>query len=354
MSARANWRTPAANRIDVDAEGDRIAWLRERRNGIGGTDAAALLGVHVTTTMSTAPDYTPDHVFLDKTSTDEPVEDDKAIYAFGHALEPALLARAEEAFGITTRPGGFYRHKEEPWRYANPDALASDGGIVECKTASRRAESAEKWMAGDVSPHAYVQTQHYLAVTGRARSYYSVAIRDDYANWEAVPRAMWREPWFAEMAVKEFVQVGPVERDEAVITHILDVEREFWGYVEAGELPPGFGASLAVAERFPVGVKDLEVEAAVPAMTLDDLARLAVVKAEQARLKSEREAIENRIRAEIGSSEYLTVGGVRRMRWSSFLSSSTDYKSLAADHPDLVAAYTTRRPQRRLTHMESK
>lgn len=347
--ARANWRTPDATKSDVDENSDRLAWLKERRNGVGGTDAAALLGVHVSLSMPTAKDVTPAHVFADKTASGEPVEDDKPIYAFGHALEPVLLARAEEQFGITTRRGGLYRNKSEPWRYANPDALASDGGIVECKTASRRAEAAEKWLAGDVSPHAYIQTQHYLAVTGRSHSYYSVAIRDDYSNWETVPRHLWGEPWFADMAVKEFVQVGPVERDEAVIAHILDTEREFWGYVQAGVLPDNYAADLTPVERFPVGRKDIDVEAVIPEMTADDLARLAAIKEQQTALGDERAAIEARIKAEIGDGEYLTVGGTRRMRWSSLLASQFDKDRFGKEHPELLAAYTTRRPQRRLT-----
>lgn len=346
---RANWRTPDATLIDVDENADRMVWLKERRNGIGGTDAAAIMGVHVTLGMSTAKDVTPADIFLDKTSTSDPVEDDKSIFAFGHMLEPVLMQHAVERFGITTRPGGFYRNKAEAWRYANPDGLSSDGGIVECKTASRRSESADKWLAGDVSPHAYIQTQHYLAVTGRSHSYYSVAIRDDFANWEAVPRHLWGEQWFADMAVKQFVQVGPVERDEAVIAHILDAEREFWGHVRAGVLPDNYAAALTPADRFPVGRKDIDVEAVIPEMTTDDLARLAVIKDQQTALADERSAIEARIKSEIGDAEYLTVGGSRRMRWSSYLASQFDKDRFGKDHPDLLRAYTTRRPARRLT-----
>ncbi len=345
---RANWRTPDATRVDIDEHADRLAWLKERRNGIGGTDAAALMGVHISLSMSTAVDVTPGDIFLDKTSTHEPVEDDKAIFAFGHLLEPTLARKAEDRWGITTRPGGFYRSKKEPFLYANPDFLASDGGIVEGKSASNRSKAAPKWLAGDISEHAYIQTQHYLAVTGRTHSYYSVAIRDDYSGWESVPRHLWTEPWFADLAVKEFVQVGPVERNDAVIEEMLAIEREFWAAVQEGVMPEHIAASLTATQRHPVAVKDLEVEPAIPEMAADDIARLDTLRRQIKEFVAEKAAIEDRIKSEIGSAEYLVINGARRARWRSIAKTDFDKKSLAADHPDLVEKYTTRGTQRRL------
>lgn len=352
MTGRANWRTPDATKTKVDEHADRIGWLRQRRNGIGGTDAAALLGVHVSLEMSTAKvKVTPGRVFLDKTATDEPHEDDKPIFAYGHAMEPRLMAEAEARFGITTKPGGFYRNKAEPWRYANPDALSSDGGIVEGKTCSHRSKAAAKWLAGDVSPHAFIQTQHYLAVTGRAHSYYSVAVRDDFTKWDRVDRALWGEEWFADMSVKEFVQVGPIARDEAVIAHLLDVEREFWAYVQSGVMPDHLADDLRPDERYTVATPDRDVEPPIPEMFNDDLARLARIKAQQTALGEQRETIEDRIKAAIGDGEYLTLGGVRRVRWATTKGrASFDRKTFRKDHPDLDAQYAeVGEPGRRLT-----
>ncbi|MFT4288135.1 YqaJ viral recombinase family protein [Nocardioides sp.] len=351
--ARANWRTPDAVRVDVDEHADRLAWLKERRAGIGGTDAAVLMGMHVSLTMSTVADVTPAHVFLSKTATDEPVEDDKNIFAFGHAMEPALIARVEDRYGLTVRPGGFYRHKADEWRYANPDGLASDGGLVECKTASHRSKAGAKWLAGDLSEHAWAQSQHYLAVTGRTHTYYSVGIRDDTTGWESVPRHLWGEPWFAEMAVREWVQVGPIPRDEDFISALIEREREFWGYVVAGDLPESLAAGIPAAERWPVAVPDFEVAAAIPDMTLDDLARLGIIKTEQAKLAEERAAIEGRIKSEIGRGEFLTAGGHRVARWQTVSKSDFDKKSFGMEYPDLLEQFTRRGTARRLTILGS-
>ena len=353
-SNRANWRTPDATKVDVDENADRDAWLRERRDGIGGTDAAAIMGVHVTTTLTSVPDVTAAHVFADKVSPDDPVEEDKAIYHLGHVMEDQLLAVAAERFDIRTRPAGFYRHNERWWQYANPDALTSDGGLAECKTVGRRTQAADKWAAGDVSDHAYIQGQHYLAVTGRSHIYYTVGIRDDYSGWDKIPRHLWTEPWFAAMAIKDWFQVGPIERDEAVIAALIEAEAELWDAVQVGEMPDHIAATLHYAERFPSGAKDQDVAAAIPERVTDDLAKLREVKRRQDDLAAERKAIEDRVKAEIGGGEYLTVDGTRVARWRTQTTSKFDKAGLAAEAADLVARHTHKKTQRVFTLLDTE
>lgn len=318
---RANWRTPDATRVDVDEATDRLAWLNERRNGIGGTDAAVLMGTHV-------GGVTPRDVFRDKTATDEPSELDLPMFRFGHMLEPRLLVEAADKHGIQVRPGGLYRNKAETWRYANPDALTSDGGILECKTTGTTTKHYKVWKSGDISPHAYDQAQHYLAVTGRAHVRFVVGVNPP--GWRDLPESEWVD------AVEEILHVGPIERDEARIAEILEAERDFWACVVAGELTTRW------APR--------EVEADIPEMVADDIARLVAIKAQQAELKREREAIEKRFRGAIGDEGgFLTVNGTPRISLTTYEADTFDKTAFGEAHPDLLAEFTVKAPRTRLS-----
>lgn len=318
---RANWRTPDATLTEADENADRTEWLRQRRRGIGGTDAAVLMGTHVAK-------MTPAEVFEQKMATDEPRERDVAHFRFGHMLEPRLLAEAADHHGISVRPAGFYRHKVEPWRYANPDALTSDNGILECKTTGAKTPAADAWRAGIVSDHAYDQGQYYLAVTGRAHVRYVVGINPP--GWTKRPESEWVD------GVTEILHVGPIARDEERIAAILEAARDFWACVEAGTLSTRW--------------KPREVEAAIPDMVRDDLARLRIVKEQQKRLADERGAIERRITSEIGTDGgYLTVGGEQVARWTVYLADTFDKKAFEAAHPDIAEKFTTTSERRRFS-----
>lgn len=318
---RANWRTPDAVKIDVDENVDRLAWLRERRYGIGGTDAAALMGTHV-------GKMTPVDVFAEKMRTDEPREADLAHFRFGHLLEPRLMAEAGDHHGVTVRRGGLFRNKAERWRYANPDGLTSDGGILECKTTGRDTAAAHAWREGIVSDHAYDQTQHYLAVTGRSHARFVVGINPP--GWTKMDESEWVD------AVTEVIHVGPIDRDEERIAAILAAERDFWACVEAGELSTRW--------------KPREVEAMVPEMVEDDIARLETIKYQQKVLAEERSAIEDRLKGEIGTEGgFLTVDGRPVARWSVFDQERFDTKAFKEAHPDLAAEFTRTRTERRFS-----
>lgn len=353
MTAATLALVPDADLVDVDVEADRIAWLKERRNGLGGTDAAALLGVHTSLTIASARDVTPADVFLDKTSTAEPAEDDKAIFALGHAAEPYLLGLVRERWGVDVQPGGMYRNKTEPFRYANPDGLTDNRGLVECKTVSNRGANVGTWLAGGVTDHAYVQGQHYLAVTGLEHVYYAVGVRNDFSGWDNVPRHLWTEPWFMDMAFKDYILVGPVVRNEQTIEALLEAEREFWDAVVSGVMPDDVAAQVNPSALYREAVPELDADALVPQLTQDDLDRLAVVKAEQKLLAAERDRIEDRLRSAIGSAEYLRVDGARRVRWQNVVAGKFDTKAFKADHPDLYAEYVRRSSSRRLSVLEA-
>lgn len=328
--SRADWKLPNGT-VTLPADSSRLTWLRERRNGVGGTDAAAIMGVHVSASV--------DDVYLQKMDSAEPVESDAPVLAFGHALEPFLVAEVADRHSVRTRNVGLVRAKSDRWRYASPDGLTSDGGVLECKTAGRRTEAAEQWAAGEIPGHAYVQGQHYLMVTGRSHLYYSVGIRNDYAPWEEVPRRWWGTEWFRSLALVDSFVTGRVDRDEAFIDELFAAEWEFWRAVLEGDVPPAGPSSNAAGRTVDRALPGSSVEALIPDLVVGAREELRQVKTRQAELAKERKRLESALKDEMGEAEFLTADGVPIARWRNVEAVRLDQKSLKADHPELVADY---------------
>ena len=102
----------------------------------------------------------------------------------------------------------------------------------------------------------------------------------------------------------------------------------------------------------------------VPEIILDDLARLAELKAGAAAIGDEQKQIEARIKATVGDREYLTVEGRPVVRWQSVAGRRTFDKAAAVKTlaerigktpPEVEAEFTKQgAPTRRLSLIEQK
>lgn len=79
--------------------------------------------------------------------------------------------------------------------------------------------------------------------------------------------------------------------------------------------------------------------------TIRELQELRRMKEE---LDAEITALEDRIKADMGSREQLTAGAFR-VTWKAVTTSRLDSKSLLADEPDLCKRYMKQRSVRRFT-----
>lgn len=151
---------------DLAAPG-RAEWLARRRQGIGGSDIAAILGLNRYTT--------PLQVWLDKVQGADDVDNDAM--EWGRRLESVVAAKfADEHPELTVLPSpGLIADPDVPIFLATPDNLIGQGdGILECKTAGERA--GEAW-DDDATPDAYVmQLQWYLGVAGESRGWIACLI----------------------------------------------------------------------------------------------------------------------------------------------------------------------------------
>ena len=138
----------------------REEWLAERRTGIGGSDAAAVLGI--------SPWSTPVDVWLDKTGRSAPKEETEAM-RIGTELEDFVARRYEQETGRTVQR--YNRMLHRGCLLGNFDRLVvPEGGkvashmgeirtdtLLECKTASRDWD-------GEVPLYYQTQVMHYMGL----------------------------------------------------------------------------------------------------------------------------------------------------------------------------------------------
>lgn len=138
---------------------ERIAWLESRRNGIGSSDAPAILGL---SKWKTALD-----VYLAKIN---PVPSDGGMMTgpqeWGHRMEPAIAGAIMDHTGWKLEKVPTLAHREHQFLIASPDRVNQDGELIEIKT-SMRSEGWGEPETADIPQAYWIQCQHQLEVADR-------------------------------------------------------------------------------------------------------------------------------------------------------------------------------------------
>lgn len=297
----------------------RDDWLAVRKNGIGGSDAAAAVGL--------SPYQSPLELWLIKTGRDanlpRPDPNDTTSPTFwGNLLEPIVAASYTKQTGNRVRRvNAVLRHQSIPWMIANIDREVvgcRDVQLLECKTAGEFG--ARLWRDG-VPDSVQIQVAHQLAVTGKQAA--DVAV----------------------LLCGQKLEVHRVERDDALIARLIELEAAFWQFVETDTPPPADGsdsADRALRCLYPGagGTVDFTDDRRLSSVFADLVAVRADIDARQdveAKLKQtiqESMGEADRAMFETGEVSY------RRSKDGS----SIDLKRLLADHPHLAAQYAITKP----------
>ena len=293
-------------------------WLEYRRLGIGGSDASVVCGINRY--------KSPVELWLDKTSQLPPQEAGEAAY-WGTQLEPFVRSEFTKRTGIEVRQVKELLQSEEyPFMLANLDGICEvpDVGtcIFEAKTAS--AYKAGEWE--DTIPDEYMlQVQHYMAVTGYAGTYIAVLIGGNTFKWRFV------------------------ERDEELISMLIELESAFWNHVRDSTPPPLDGSDASakfLAERFHDSIPKSHITLPDPAA---DLLSQYDEACEQLEIVTERkQKAENLLKEMMGENEVGTTGD-RIVTWKSVSQERLDSKTLKAEHPALYKKYANKSSYRRFT-----
>ena len=293
-------------------------WLEHRKLGIGGSDASVVCGINKY--------KSPVELWMDKTGQIPPQEAGEAAY-WGTQLESIVRAEFTKRTGIeVTKPTAILQSEEHPFMLANLDGTCEvpDFGtcIFEAKTAS--AYKAGEWE--DTIPDEYMcQLQHYLAVTGYQGAYIAVLIGGNTFRWKFV------------------------ERDEELISMLIELESAFWNHVQEGTPPPLDGSDAAakfLSERFPSSKPQSQI--VLPDTAADLLAQYDDACAELEVVTERKQKAENLLKEMIGDNEVGITAG-RVITWKSVAQERLDSKTLKAEHPALCKKYTNKTSYRRFT-----
>ena len=320
LKAEKPLRTRPALKLVKTNDLNREQWLNVRKGGIGSSDAAAAVGLN--------PYKSQLELWMEKTGRDDnlpkvdPYDESSPMY-WGTLLEPIVAAHYTRRTGNKVRRiNAVWQHPYQPWMLANLDREvmgAPDVQILECKTAG--INGARLWKDG-VPEYVQLQVMHQLAVTGHKAADVAVLIGG------------------------QELQVHRIERDEALIQHLVELERRFWGYVERNEAPPADGsdsADLALRCLYPKDggqvldlSQDLEMSAA-----FSDLLAVRQVLSAHTQLEAQ---LKQRIQQRMGeASQAIFDGG--DVTWKRSKDTTVlDTASLCKEQPELVQRYSLPKP----------
>lgn len=198
----------------------REAWLEARGRRIGGSDAAALLGLN--------PWKNNVELWEEKTGRREPEDiGDKPCVKYGNAAEPLIrhmytLDRPD--IRVIYEENNLWVDDGKPYAHASLDGWLVDmegrRGILEIKTSTASSSAAAQKWKGGIPDNYYCQCLHYLMVTGWDFVDLRALIRytDDYA------------------AVRDY----RIERADVLedVAELEKAEKEFYKTLDS-DTPPG-------------------------------------------------------------------------------------------------------------------
>lgn len=267
--AKASYACPDAKLI-LRADAPLEEWLEVRRQGIGGSEVSALVGLN---RWDSAYD-----VWAKKLGYAPATESNHAM-RMGHLLEPVVRTLFVEDTGIKVRQAGLMRSKQYPFMQCTVDGLTPDGGLFEAKSSTGwlRVE----WEDDQVPDHAELQVQHNMAVTGRSHAWVSGLLDG-----------------------REFF-TRRVERDENLIAQLIDIEQRFWESNILGDTAPDVThVSLSgLKETFSQGADTISYQPRELVMQLRE--RFAAAKANIKAAEADKDQIEAEFRLLFGEHSRL-------------------------------------------------
>lgn len=244
--------------------------------GIGGSEAAAVLGVH--------PWISPLALYLRKLKQ-MPEQESSPRMQWGLDLEDAVATYYERETGrMTIKPPSFtiYRSQDHPFMQATIDRLIEPidkrgRGVLQIKTAGPGQIS--DWQE-EIPVYIQVQIQHEMLVTGNAWGSLAVFFGD-----------------YRDLIVD-------VERNDRFCNMLIEKCAEFWERIQSQDPPPvdhSESSKEALQYQYP---KDTGASIALPGEALHWDQELQEIKAQEKDLRKRKTELENKIKAEIELASY--------------------------------------------------
>lgn len=282
---------------------DHSAWLEMRNKGIGGSEAAVVIGM--------SKWKSPFQLWLEKTGQVEPedISDKECVY-WGNVLEQAVADRFSELTGKKVRKQGMLQDEQYPFIFANVDRwVIGENAGLECKTTN--AFNKEEWEGDNIPDSYYCQCQWYMGVTGAERWYIACLIGGQNFVWKEVARC------------------------EEDITALRNAVIDFWNKVENNIMPAVDGSEDCKKALSNIYEANHDLSIALPHVAEEAIENYIDVKNKIKELEEIQTLYQNQIMSMLGEAEIGTVGE-HKVTWKQSAARITvDSKKLKAEYPDI-------------------
>lgn len=328
----------APYRVVLPASADRAEWLHARRDGVGSSDVAAIMGV---SSWGSAQ-----HVYYDKRG-ELPADDDAGEAALWGSLDEETTARewARRNRSVVRRIGLIAS------RAADHHRCTLDRQVRECPLDRDRAEVCaleikhrSAWLAGkwkrQIPDDVLAQVLWQIHVTGYDHIHVACRIGgNDYRQYVVRRR--------------DHVQL---------IGDIVTVVDRAWADIKAGNVPPLTGEEptgplLDLYEQLHPnrsGLIHLDTYPAQSLAVVEDLKEYEVQRLTEAAAKKAKEAAKTRLIGRLADKEAAVLGDEVAYGWTAtnrdgepLARTHVDLERLAELWPDAYADCVTQKPQRR-------
>lgn len=191
----------------IQIEPNTLEWLQARKSGIGGSDAAASIGL--------SRWKTPYQLWQEKLQPFVDNNPSSVQLRLGHVLEPFVRQLYTEETGNVVRvPEGILQHSTYLFMLATIDGFVSNDTIVEIKTAKLSYEWGESG-TDEVPVNYLIQCQHNMCVA-KAKICHLVV-------------------WFKDI---DQMRIYIIKADEELQQMLVQRETTFWECVQSRTEPP--------------------------------------------------------------------------------------------------------------------
>ncbi len=318
--------------------------LLERRKGLGGSDASAVVGL--------SKYATPLDIYLDKT-TDVVKETTEAMRR-GTILEPFVRSLYEKETGHTVQEiCQTERHKEHTFMLANLDGvLPSERALVEFKTANYTTKKNWGTPGSDEIPQEYlIQVSHYAAVMDIDTVHIGVLFGDETLFKSFRVLQDFQRTYGCDLPL-DYIGVDfsiyTYQRNRELERKLINKERSFWfDHVEKRIAPsPQAGNIDDLLKAYPVAEDQTVQVGEEEARKIQELADLKQKKKE---IEDQEEAIKASVVSLFGSASSLVDSSNKLLAtWKNKTRTLFNRSDFSKEHPDLCQTFMTQSTTREL------
>lgn len=278
---------------------NREEWLKLRTRYIGGSDAAAVVGLN---------EYMSPYALWCEKRGIGPVFEGNLRTEVGTYLEDFVAQKFEEETGKKVRKSNFsFVNDEFPWAIADVDRfVVGEDAILECKVVNEL--QLKHYADGDYPARFYCQCQHYMAVLDKQMAYLAVLIGTG----------------------RDF-KCFTIERNDKEIQALMEAEEGFYSFMESGKEPPTIAEDVDSIELAHPTSNGTSIELFGQQNIMRDYLEL---KSRIAALEKEADEIAAVLKKDMGDAEKGTDGEYI-VTWANRTKSTFDKKAFQKDNPKI-------------------